>query len=96
VLNLPGVLTQKDAIHIREMAEKTLPGKRVLVITNGAILNGLPSHTRLVLVAEDILAQWGTRTADGYRISADWGEQRPEGWYEPTFTVDYTDRLGGE
>lgn len=48
-----------------------------------------PPGTRLILASEDILTSFGTRTEDGYRITAEWGEQRPEGWYEPTFTVHH-------
>lgn len=44
-------------------------------------------RTRLILVSEDILESWVTRTEDGRRITAEWGEQKPEGWYEPTFTA---------
>lgn len=53
----------------------------------------LPLGTRLILAQDDILAQWGARTLDGYRITAEWGEQKPEGWYEPTFTVHYDEPL---
>ena len=45
-----------------------------------------PPHTRLILASEDLLEQFGTRTENGSRITAEWGEQKPEGWYEPTFT----------
>lgn len=56
-------------------------------------LRELPPHTRLILASEDLLERFGTRTEDGYRITAEWGEQKPEGWYEPTFTVHHDDRL---
>lgn len=46
----------------------------------------LPPHTRLVLASEDILDQWGTRTEQGERITVEWGNQKPQGWYEPMFT----------
>ena len=49
----------------------------------------LPRGTRLILVADDLLEQFGSRNADGYAITAEWGEQKPEGWYVPTFTVHY-------
>ena len=51
-----------------------------------------PEGTRLVLVSGNLLDVWGARTIEGYRITADWGEQQPEGWYVPTFTVDAEDR----
>lgn len=44
-----------------------------------------PPHTRLILASEDLLEQFGARTESGLRITAGWGEQRPEGWYEPIF-----------
>lgn len=47
----------------------------------------LPSHTRLILASENILEQWGTRTEDGRRITVEWGDRQPGGWYEPIFTV---------
>lgn len=53
----------------------------------------LPLGTRLVLMAEDLLEQIGTRTEQGDRITAEWGEQRAEGWYEPTFTAHADDNL---
>lgn len=46
-----------------------------------------PAGTRLILASENLLEHWGTRTESGRRITVEWGEQRPEGWYEPTFTV---------
>jgi hypothetical protein len=47
-----------------------------------------PPHTRLILASEDILEHWGTRTEDGRRIIVQWGEQKPEGWYEPIFRTE--------
>lgn len=52
-----------------------------------------PPHTRLILTSENLLDQWGTRTERGERITVEWGEQRPEGWYEPVFTVNSDDTL---
>ena len=46
-----------------------------------------PNFTRLILASEDLLPFWGTRDDRGYRITVEWGEPRPEGWYEPVFTV---------
>jgi hypothetical protein len=54
----------------------------------------MPAGTRLILASEDLLATWGTRTEDGARITAEWGEPTAEGWYEPTFTVHADDTLG--
>ena len=45
-----------------------------------------PAGTRLILASEDLLAFFGTRTEDGDRLTAEWGERKPEGWYEPVFT----------
>ena len=42
---------------------------------------------RLILASEDLLEQFGTRTADGRAITAEWGAVTPEGWYEPVFTT---------
>jgi hypothetical protein len=55
-----------------------------------------PEGSRLMLVAVDLLSQLGSRTSDGYAISAEWGEPDERGWYEPTFTIDYDDRLDGD
>jgi hypothetical protein len=55
---------------------------------------GLPAHTRLVLIHEDLLGQMGSRTNEGYAITAEWGDPRPEGWYEPTFTAHYDQPIG--
>lgn len=52
-----------------------------------------PAGTRLILASENLLDTWGTRTEDGYAIRVEWGEPDKNGWYTPTFTVDYTDRL---
>lgn len=42
-----------------------------------------PPGTRLVLVQEDALSQFGTRTEDGARLSFEWGEPDENGWYNP-------------
>ena len=60
--------------------------------TNAALLDVYgppkpPPGRRLVLVGEDVLAQWGTRTESGMKITAVWGEPDENGWYEPIFTV---------
>jgi len=47
----------------------------------------VPEGRRLVLVGEDVLAQWGTRTESGMKITAVWGEPDENGWYDPIFTV---------
>lgn len=52
-----------------------------------------PPYTRLILTAENLLEQFDGRNHEGYAITAEWGEQRPEGWYEPTFTVHYDQPL---
>jgi hypothetical protein len=52
-----------------------------------------PEGTRLILASENLLDTWGRRTHDGYALRVDWGEPNEHGWYTPTFTIDYTDRL---
>ena len=46
-----------------------------------------PAGTRLILASDELLDRWGTRTASGAAITAEWGEPAPEGWYEPIFTT---------
>jgi hypothetical protein len=46
-----------------------------------------PKGLRLILADENLLDSFGTRTISGLRISAEWGEPEPEGWYVPTFTA---------
>lgn len=53
----------------------------------------LPPNTRLILVSDSLVDLWATRTERGERISVEWGEPRPEGWYEPVFTVHSDDVL---
>ena len=53
----------------------------------------LPLGTRLILVAEDLLSQFGTRTENGDALTAEWGEPTPEGWYEPTFFAHHDNNL---
>lgn len=53
----------------------------------------LPPHTRLILASEDLLERFGSRNDEGYAITAEWCEQQPKGWYEPTFTVHYDQPL---
>lgn len=55
----------------------------------------LPIGTRLILASENLLDQFGTRTERGEKITAEWGERTPQGWYEPVFTVHYDDTLAG-
>jgi hypothetical protein len=52
-----------------------------------------PAGTRLILASENLLDTWGSRTEDGYAIRVEWGKPDKNGWYTPTFTIDYTDRL---
>jgi hypothetical protein len=42
---------------------------------------------RLVRVGTEALSQFGTRTEDGRRITAEWGEPDALGIYEPIFTA---------
>jgi len=46
-----------------------------------------PPGTRLILASENLLEQFGTRTEDGRKITAEWGDPNTDGWYSPTFTV---------
>jgi hypothetical protein len=46
-----------------------------------------PEGTRLILATTDVLPEWGTRTDDGRRLTAEWGEPDANGWYSPTFTA---------
>lgn len=54
-----------------------------------------PPGARLILASEDLLERIGTRSNDGYRITGEWGDQRPEGWYEPTFVIHYDQPFPG-
>jgi hypothetical protein len=56
-------------------------------------MSALPEHGRLILADEDILTSFGARTDYGDKITAEWGDPMPEGWYTPTFTVHYDDNL---
>lgn len=47
----------------------------------------VPKGNRLVLASENLLDAFGTRNERGDKITAEWNDQRPEGWYEPTFTL---------
>jgi hypothetical protein len=58
-----------------------------------ACISGLPPGTRLILASENLLDTWGARTDQGYAIRVEWGEPNKNGWYTPTFTIDYNDRL---
>lgn len=53
-----------------------------------------PEGTRLVLVSETFFDEFVARTERGERTTVEWGQQRPEGWYEPTVTVHSDDRIG--
>lgn len=47
----------------------------------------LPTGTRLILVSADLFDMWTLRGPSCERVTVDWGERTPEGWYEPTFTI---------
>ena len=53
----------------------------------------VPANCRLILASDNLLDNWGTRTERGERITVEWGEPSPEGWYEPQFTVHADDVL---
>jgi len=51
----------------------------------------LPERNRLVLVGVEFLSQFGSRTASGDFLTAEWGEPDEHGWYTPTFTAHADD-----
>ena len=51
------------------------------------MIGPVPDGVRLIAIADDLLDNFGTRTDDGFALSAEWGEPTPEGWYEPIFTA---------
>lgn len=53
-----------------------------------------PAGRRLILVSEDLFDWMGTRTIGGTRLSYEWGEITPGGWYEPAITQHPEDSLG--
>jgi len=56
-----------------------------------------PPGLRLVLMADDLLEQMGTRTEDGARLSFEWGEPDSNGWYTPVITRhDFEPDVNGE
>lgn len=42
---------------------------------------------RLIRVSADLLDLFGTRTEDGRRMTAEWGDPDADGIYEPVFTA---------
>lgn len=48
---------------------------------------------RPVLMSVELMEQFASRTAAGDRVSVEWGEPGPDGFYEPRFTVHYDDNL---
>lgn len=46
-----------------------------------------PEGNRFILASENLFDLWGTRADDGRRITAEWGDPRPDGTYEPIFTA---------
>jgi secreted protein with Ig-like and vWFA domain len=46
-----------------------------------------PPGTRLILASEDLFTMFGTRTEDGRKITAEWGDPTSDGWYTPIFTA---------
>jgi hypothetical protein len=46
----------------------------------------LPPHTRLILASENLLDSLGPRDHEGRRLTFEWGDEKPEGWYEPIIT----------
>src|ERR1019366_2617694 len=45
-----------------------------------------PPHTRLVIMADDLLSMIGTRADNGDRLTFEWGEPDEHGWYTPAIT----------
>jgi len=64
-------------VHLRSAAH--------LLADGSVFLPPLPPRTRLILASHDLLEWLGTRTSKGQKIVGEWGEQTPEGWYEPIF-----------
>lgn len=60
----------------------------MLEIKPGIYMIGpIPPGTRLILAAENLLDFFAPRSEDGRKITAEWGDQTPEGWYVPQFKV---------
>ena len=51
------------------------------------------SKPRNIRVAPEVMDAWWTRDYDGNRLRVEWGEPGPDGLYEPTITVDYSDNI---
>lgn len=54
-----------------------------------------PEHgdMRKMQVSARVMEEWFVRDAEGHRVRIDWGQPDEEGFYNPTFTIDYTDTL---
>jgi hypothetical protein len=88
---LAALIRQHDPNHDTGAGELA---DRLMVAGVSLTGSGLPPQgTRLVLMSENLLEQIGSRTNDGYAITAEWGERTPQGWYEPTFAVHYDQPL---
>lgn len=53
----------------------------------GVVIGRPPDDCRLILANVELLDTLGTRAEDGRRLSYEWGEPAPEGWYVPTVTA---------
>jgi hypothetical protein len=49
---------------------------------------------RKVWMAPDLMEQVVARDIRGYRLRWDWGKPDADGFYTPTITIDYADKLG--
>lgn len=85
----PVVGTVFYAMRVADGHETSLPSGWTLAEPSPT----LPLGTRLILASENLLEQFGTRTERGEKITAEWGEPTPQGWYEPIFTVHTDDVL---
>jgi hypothetical protein len=45
-------------------------------------------------MAPDLMEQVVARDIRGYRLRWDWGKPDADGFYTPTITIDYADKLG--
>lgn len=52
-----------------------------------------PRGTRLVLVSEDVTEIFAARSAEGRRLTFEWGEPDEHGWYTPAITEHDDDNL---
>ena len=65
-------------------------GRPAPPINPGIYLVGpIPPRSRLILVQDEVFQQggFGTRTEAGAKLTAEWGSQSPQGWWDVLFTA---------